>query len=449
MRRVMFSGCILRTDNNLSIPWEADYVWHSPPTFDMHTAIAGSQGLCCDAEKEKLEQALAKLQKNVEEQNENCLLGQMAMSLLQEQVEDLQSAIEILQEEAHGLRQDFKLGLANNKEREQENRKLNEQLGELRTQLLELQDKSDGLGADGPVVKIVNHAGSQTDAACETWPSPSADSQSSDATCASDDAFSGGEPDLDSTCASERDLVEDAKAPAALAAAAGSSLEDKPKAEMSMRTGFKMPAAKEERPQRIMDEKRALGVDNSVASESSAAASQASASPPKALPAVRVTAAAPVRSSEDLRRAAKALHKDKEASLSDKDKKALLERADELLLSIFASQLGEPWPEQDGECNEPEMAFGTAFCSVLFRRKSLHEADAAVAAVPPKQPEECSEAANSDFENSQLSQRHLQSEEGEEERDEEDGEGGEEGEAEMAEMAEFLRALFGEDQLAE
>ena len=35
----------------------------------------------------------------MEEQNENCLLGQMAMSLLQEQVEDLQSAIEILQEQ--------------------------------------------------------------------------------------------------------------------------------------------------------------------------------------------------------------------------------------------------------------------------------------------------------------------------------------------------------------
>ncbi|CAE7941737.1 unnamed protein product, partial [Symbiodinium necroappetens] len=99
----------------------------------------------------------------------------------------------------------------------------------------------------------------------------------------------------------------DEEAAAALAAAEGAKLEDKPKgearlkaiemrltkAEGSMRTGSKqsMPAAKKELSQRIMDEKRTLGVpkvrssgtpDSSVASESSAAASQASASPPKA-----------------------------------------------------------------------------------------------------------------------------------------------------------------------
>ncbi|CAE7511548.1 unnamed protein product [Symbiodinium sp. CCMP2592] len=99
----------------------------------------------------------------------------------------------------------------------------------------------------------------------------------------------------------------DEEAAAALAAAEGAKLEDKPKgearlkaiemrltkAEGSMRTGSKqsVPAAKKELSQRIMDEKRTLGVpkvrsagtpDSSVASESSAAASQASASPPKA-----------------------------------------------------------------------------------------------------------------------------------------------------------------------
>ncbi|CAE7517066.1 unnamed protein product [Symbiodinium microadriaticum] len=99
----------------------------------------------------------------------------------------------------------------------------------------------------------------------------------------------------------------DEEAAAALAAAEGAKLEDKPKgearlkaiemrltkAEGSMQTGSKqsMPAAKKELSQRIMDEKRTLGVpkvrssgtpDSSVASESSAAASQASASPPKA-----------------------------------------------------------------------------------------------------------------------------------------------------------------------